>query len=294
MICKGVLINEKKVSCPLCKTIFTVSGNQWDFINVVCPTCGTQGKVSFELGEPTETPIIYIHDLTKNFGKFTAVDKLNLTIYKGEIYGLLGPNGSGKTTTIKMLCGLLSPTSGQATILGKSIPCKSLMINVGYMPQETALYLDNTVHENLSFFARIYGMTKDRFKPQEEQMLQFIDLERWRDSLVSTLSGGMKHRVSLACALIHEPKIVFLDEPTVGIDPELRVTFWEFFHSMIKKGITVIITTHYMDEADHCSRVGLLRQGKLIAKGKPSDLKHITGTMSLEDAFLKLAGKGMI
>lgn len=229
--------------------------------------------------------------MTKSFGKFTAVDSLNITIHEGEIYGLLGPNGSGKTTTIKMLCGLLSPTSGQATILGESIPCKPLMINVGYMPQETALYLDNTVHENLSFFAGIYGLSKNQFQKQEEQMLKFIDLEKWRDTLISTLSGGMKHRVSLACALIHGPKIVFLDEPTVGVDPELRVTFWGFFKSMVKKGTTVIITTHYIDEADNCSRVGLLRQGKLIAEGKPSDLKHRTGAISLEEAFLKIVEK---
>jgi ABC-2 type transport system ATP-binding protein len=238
-----------------------------------------------------EKSVICIQRLTKSFGKFTAVDSLDLTINEGEIYGLLGPNGSGKTTTIKMLCGLLSPTSGQATILGEPIPCKTLMIKMGYMPQETALYLDNTVHENLSFFAGLYGLSKNQFQKQEEQMLKFIDLEKWRDSLISTLSGGMKHRVSLACAIIHGPKIVFLDEPTVGVDPELRATFWGFFKSMVKKGTTVIITTHYIDEADNCSRVGLLRQGKLIAEGKPSDLKNKTGTMSLEEAFLKIIEK---
>ncbi|MBE3137959.1 MAG: ABC transporter ATP-binding protein [Thermoplasmata archaeon] len=232
-----------------------------------------------------------IQKLTKTFGKFTAVDSLDLTIYKGEIYGLLGPNGSGKTTIIKMLSGLLKPTTGSTKIFGNTLPCKSVMNTIGYMPQETAIYLDNTVHENLSFFGRVYGMSKEHLEKREQEMLQFVDLSGWRDALVSTLSGGMKHRVSLACALIHEPKLVFLDEPTVGIDPELRATFWEYFGSMVKKGITVIITTHYMDEANRCSRVGLLRQGKLIADGRPSDLKNNTRTNSLEDTFLALAGR---
>lgn len=247
------------------------------------------GKVTFEQTSDTTTKIVEIHDLTKIFGKFTAVDALHLTIYKGEIYGLLGPNGSGKTTIIKMLCNLLRPTAGTAKIFGHSLPDKSIMNQIGYMPQDTAIYLDNTVHENLFFFGGIYGMTKEYLEKKEQEMLKFVNLQDWRDSLVSTLSGGMKHRVSLACALIHEPALVFLDEPTVGVDPELRATFWRYFETLVKKGTTVIITTHYMDEANHCSRVGLLRQGHLIAEGRPNDLKKRTGTDSLEDAFLILA-----
>ncbi len=239
----------------------------------------------------SSTKIIEIQNLTKTFGKFTAVDDLNLSIFKGEIYGLLGPNGSGKTTIIRMLCGLLRPTAGSISISGHQIPCKSIMGQIGYMPQDTAIYLDNTVHENLMFFGSIYGMTKDQLEKKESEMLSFVNLIEWRDSLVSTLSGGMKHRLSLACALIHEPILVFLDEPTVGVDPELRATFWNYFDSLARQGITVIITTHYMDEADHCSRVGLLRQGHLIADGRPSELKEQTDTRTLEETFLFLTGR---
>jgi ABC-2 type transport system ATP-binding protein len=232
--------------------------------------------------------VIDIRNLTKMFGRFTAVDALNLTILRGEIYGLLGPNGSGKTTVIKMLCGLLRPTKGSAEILGHPLPCKTMMNKVGYMPQDTAIYLENTVHENLRFFGGVYGLSKDLLEKKEQEMLRFVNLQDWRNSLVSTLSGGMRHRLSLACALIHEPSLVFLDEPTVGVDPELRALFWGYFESLAQKGVTVIITTHYMDEADHCSRVGLLRKGRLIAEGRPADLKEKTQTQSLEHAFLSL------
>lgn len=234
---------------------------------------------------------IKTHKLIKRFGKFTAVSSLDLTVGEGECYGLIGPNGSGKTTTIKILCGLLHATSGTAEVLGKKIPCKSVLGDIGYMPQETAVYLDNTVHENLFLFGEIYGLSKERIMEREAELLEFVDLSGWRNSLASTLSGGMKHRLSLACTLIHEPRLLFLDEPTVGVDPELRETFWNYFEEMEKKGITVVITTHYMDEANHCSKVGLIRQGKIIAEGKPDALKKETGTESLEDAYLILAGR---
>ncbi|MFA5772335.1 MAG: ABC transporter ATP-binding protein [Thermoplasmata archaeon] len=227
--------------------------------------------------------------LTKKFGNFTALNALSLKVNEGETYGLLGPNGSGKTTTIKILCDLLRPTSGSVKVLGKLLPSTVVKNEIGYMPQETAIYLDNTVHENLLLFGRIYCMPAERIEKREAEMLKFVDLLDWRDALVSTLSGGMKHRVSLACALIHEPHLLFLDEPTVGVDPELRATFWKYFDTMSAKGITVIITTHYMDEASHCSKVGLLRQGKLIAEGKPNEIMNKTDTKSLEDAFLALA-----
>ena len=227
--------------------------------------------------------------LVKKFGKFTAVDELDLSIEEGETYGLLGPNGSGKTTTIKIICGLLEATSGTVKVLGETVPSRKVLDQIGYMPQDTAIYVDNTVHENMELFGSLYGMSKDQFKKREEEMLKFVDLGDWRNSLASTLSGGMRHRLSLACALLHEPKLLILDEPTVGVDPELRATFWEYFETLGKKGITVVITTHYMDEATHCQKVGLLRQGRLIAEGKPDELMKKHGKRSLEDVFLEIA-----
>jgi len=225
------------------------------------------------------------------FGKFTAVKDLQLTIKAGEMYGLLGPNGSGKTTTIKMLCGLTRPTSGTAVVLGEQVPLKNKMHLIGYMPQDTALYIDNTVHENLRLFGEIYSLSKEKLKQREQEVLQFIELGKWRNSLVSTLSGGMRHRVSLACALLHEPQVLFLDEPTVGVDPELRATFWDYFTQLTQQGVTIIISTHYLDEAGHCSRAGFLRHGRLIAEGTPDELKQKMNAASLEDAFLALTKK---
>jgi ABC-2 type transport system ATP-binding protein len=287
-------ILQKQVCCPTCKTIVNCVGSPGEIVKVTCPHCGTIGQVTFELPRDTSSKVIEITNLKKTFGKFTAVHDLDLSVYKGEIYGLLGPNGSGKTTIIKILSGLLKPTAGTAKIFNKKLPCKSVMNTIGYMPQETAIYLDNTVHENLSFFGGVYGMSKEHLIKREQEMLSFVDLTKWRDALVSTLSGGMKHRLSLACALIHEPTLVFLDEPTVGVDPELRATFWGYFETLTRKDTTVIITTHYMDEADHCTCVGLLRQGRLIAEGRPGDLKRQTNTGSLEDAFLALAGRNIL
>ena len=235
---------------------------------------------------------IQTRKLVKTFGKFTAVDGLDLTIDEGTTYGLLGPNGSGKTTAIKMICGLLQPTSGQIKVLGKTMPSKDVLPSIGYMPQDVAVYMDNTVHENLEVFASLYGMSPELFRKREKEMLDFVDLSSWRGALVSTLSGGMRHRLSLACALLHEPRLLILDEPTVGVDPELRASFWEYFEKLGKKGITVVITTHYMDEAGHCQKVGLLRQGRLIAEGVPDELMKEHGKKSLEDVFLELARRG--
>jgi ABC-2 type transport system ATP-binding protein len=228
-------------------------------------------------------------NLTKRFGIFTALDNLNLKIENGIIHGLLGPNGAGKTTAIKILCGLLKPSGGEAYIFGKKLPDRSILPSIGYMPQETALYLELSVHHNLALYGELYGMSRSRITEREREMLQFIALEKWRNEPVSNLSGGMKHRVSLACSMIHEPKLLFLDEPTVGVDPELRASFWEYFNELKRKGITIVLTTHYMDEAQHCDRIGLLRLGKLIAEGAPGEITRQTNTASLEDAFLALS-----
>lgn len=236
-----------------------------------------------------DTPAIRTSKLAKSFGSFRAIDGLDLEVRAGEVYGLLGPNGAGKTTAIKVLTGLLARSGGDAEVLGVTVPSKDNAANIGYMPQDTSLYLGLTVHQNLEFFGKLYGMDRQRILDREAVLLKFIDLERWRDSLVSTLSGGMKHRVSLACALMHEPKVLFLDEPTVGVDPELRVSFWEYFGKLKQNGITILITTHYMDEASHCDRVGFMRSGKLIAEGVPATVLREAGTGSLEEAFLFFA-----
>jgi len=228
-------------------------------------------------------------NLIKKFGAFTALSELNLKIENGTIVGLLGPNGAGKTTAIKILCGLLRANSGEAYIFGKKVPDRSILPQIGYMPQETALYLELSVHHNLAHYGEIYAMSRGRISQREKELLQFIALEKWRNEPVSNLSGGMKHRVSLACSMIHEPKLLFLDEPTVGVDPELRASFWEYFNTLKQKGVTIVLTTHYMDEAQHCDRIGLLRLGKLIAEGAPGEITRQTNTTSLEDAFLALS-----
>lgn len=233
--------------------------------------------------------VIETAHLCKKFGKFTAVDELTLKVEKGEIYGLLGPNGAGKTTVIKMLCSLLVPTSGEASVLEEKVPTKVVASSLGYMPQETALFLGLTVHQLLEFYGEVFGLDTHTIREREKTLLPFVDLEKWRDSLVSTLSGGMKHRISLACALMHEPSLLFLDEPTVGIDPELRFVFWDHFRTLKKNGVTILLSTHYMDEARHCDRIGFMRRGHLIAEGTPPELLKKTGTDSLEDAFVEFA-----
>ena len=232
---------------------------------------------------------IEISSLTKEFGDFKALNDLNLKVKKGEIYGLLGPNGAGKTTVIKVLCGLLEPSSGEACVLGNKIPDKNISSRIGYMPQETALYVGLTVHQNMEFYGNLFGIKKDKIIEKEKELLQFVDLYDWRNELVQNLSGGMKHRASLACTLIHEPELLFLDEPTVGVDPELRISFWDYFNKLKGEGKTILITTHYMDEARRCDRVGFMNYGKLIAEGTPQELLHQAGTDSLEDAFLKFS-----
>jgi ABC-2 type transport system ATP-binding protein len=229
--------------------------------------------------------------LGKRYGKFNAVDHLDLRVKKGEIYGLLGPNGAGKTTTIKMLCGLLKISSGEAHVTGKHVPDKRIASDIGYMPQETALYPGLTVHQNIKFFGEIFGLSKREIEDREQRLLEFINLADWRDELVGNLSGGMKHRVSLACALVHEPPLLLLDEPTVGVDPELRASFWDYFNEIKSRNRTIVITTHYMDEAGRCDRIGFMRNGNLIAEGTVEELLALAETDGLEEAFMRFAEK---
>lgn len=234
---------------------------------------------------------ILTSNLTKKFGNFTAVKNLNLKVKIGEIYGILGPNGAGKTTIVKMLASISNPTSGDGHVLGKKIPNGKIASRIGYMPQETGVYLGLTVDQNMKFYGRIFNINKDEIEKREDELLKFVDLVDCKHEMVEKLSGGMKHRVSLACTLIHQPELLFLDEPTVGVDPELRVSFWDYFNQLRESGSTIIITTHYMDEAHHCDRIGFMQRGHLIAEGTPSEILEKSDTHSLEDAFLKFSKK---
>jgi ABC-2 type transport system ATP-binding protein len=235
--------------------------------------------------------VVETRGLRKEFDGLVAVQSLDLSVAKGTLYGMIGPNGSGKTTAIKMLVGLLRKSAGEARILGEEVPLKEARSRLGYMPQEIAVYPDLSVGENLEFFAGLYSVPKEKRKARTEEVLSVVDLSARKDSLVSQLSGGMKHRLSLGCALMHDPDLLFLDEPTVGVDPELRVGFWRFFSDLKGQGKTIILSTHYMDEAIRCDVVGMLRNGVLFAEGSPSSLMDSTGTSNLEDAFLELSGR---
>jgi ABC-2 type transport system ATP-binding protein len=237
---------------------------------------------------PTVESVTYdvcTRNLTKGFSTFKAVNNLSLRVKHGEIYGLLGPNGAGKTTVIKILCGLLHPSSGEAYVLGAKVPAPSVVSRIGYMPQELALYHGVTVHQNIAFYGKVFGLSKRQIETRERELLKLIDLEAAKDLLVDQLSGGMQHRVSLACTLLHQPKLLFLDEPTIGVDPTLRASFWDYFEKLRDAGVTMVVTTHYMDEARHCDRIGFMCEGRIIAEGTPSELLALTHTESLEDAF---------
>ena len=232
-------------------------------------------------------------NLTKIYkeGKIKAVDNLNIKIQRGEIYALIGANGSGKTSTINMLTGALYPTSGNITVLGLPIPKKrrAAAVQIGVAPQEYALYGDLSVEQNIWFFARLHNMKRPAFEKRLNELLPILKLDERRKTAVSNLSGGMKRRTSIACALIHQPKIVFFDEATVGIDPVLRAFFWEYFRSLAREGLTIVITSHVMDEAERADRIGLMRAGKLIEEGTPIEIKRKYNAVSIEDVFVKLS-----
>jgi ABC-2 type transport system ATP-binding protein len=234
---------------------------------------------------------IAFSDVTKRYRDVLALDGLTLTIRRGEVYGLLGPNGSGKTTAIRVLTGLERADRGSVRALGVEAPSRALATRIGYMPQETALYADLTVAENLELFGALQGMDARTLQRRMDELLRLVDLAERRDAVVQTLSGGMRHRASLVAALLHDPELLVLDEPTVGVDPELRASFWGYFDDLAGRGVTVLITTHYMDEARHCGRIGFLRRGRLIAEGSPRSILEQAQTDDLEVAFLRLAGR---
>lgn len=225
--------------------------------------------------------------LVKVFGDLRAVDGLDLRIKKGQLYGLLGPNGSGKTTTIKMIMGLLKISEGHVEILGVKVPDRSILPSISYMPQETAIYREISVHDNIKLFCELYEVPPEQIAKREKEVLDLVNLWDWRNKVADKLSGGMRHRLSLACCLVHDPEVMFLDEPTVGVDPELRDSLWGYFKDLAAQGKTIIITTHYIEEARHCDLVGLMRKGKIIAEDAPRNLMLRAGnTETLEEAFL--------
>jgi ABC-2 type transport system ATP-binding protein len=219
---------------------------------------------------------VRVEGLTRRFGDFTAVDNISLAIGKGEIFGFLGPNGAGKSTTIKMLCGLLQPTGGKGFVGGNDIVRESEEIkkHIGYMSQKFSLYDDLTVEENINFFSGIYKVSREKKRGRMEWVLEMSGLKDRRNSVTKTLPGGFKQRLALGCAILQEPPILFLDEPTSGVDPISRRNFWDLIYEMARKGTTIFVTTHYMDEADYCDRLALIYRGRVIAEGTPGEMRQ--------------------
>jgi ABC-2 type transport system ATP-binding protein len=231
---------------------------------------------------------IAVNNLAFNYGSLRVIDDMSLEIPSGISFGLLGPNGSGKTTLIRLMIGLLKPAAGNMQCLGRA-PSHANARLIGYMPQLPSLYAELSVEQNIDFFAHIYGLRDNKQRSQRvTDIIKLVDLWPKRKTQVAKLSGGMKQRVSLGCAIVHQPSLIFLDEPTVGLDPELRVHFWDYFKSLTSSGSTLIISSHTMDDAAHCQKLAFLREGKVIALGSPAELRAATGTAeaTLEDAFL--------
>lgn len=236
---------------------------------------------------------VYTENLGKRFGKFEAVKNLNLTVEKGEIFGFLGANGAGKTTAIRMLCGLLLPTSGSGTVAGFDIKKESERIkrHIGYMSQKFSLYEDLTIAENIEFYGGVYGLNRENLLAKRAALLQELGLIEQADALTGSLPLGYKQRLALGCALLHDPEIVFLDEPTGGVDPEARRNFWSLIYSMAQQGKTVFVTTHYMDEAEYCNRVSIMYQGEIIALDAPEALKRKYKQETMQDVFIHLVDR---
>ncbi len=238
-------------------------------------------------------PIIILDKIQKNYGELKAVQEVSLTIKKGEIYGLLGPNGAGKSTTIKMICGVIKPNGGTGSVLGYDVYKHSNQIKngIGYMSQKFSLYEDLTVIENITFFANIYGLSKKEIKDRIVQIVEMAGLNGREKQLTGHLSGGWKQRLALGCAIIHKPKLLILDEPTAGVDPVSRRLFWEMLFELSKQGITILVTTHYMDEAQSCDRVGFIFSGRKLIEGIPEALIKAYDANNLEDVFIELVEK---
>jgi len=236
------------------------------------------------------TSAIKVYQLSKSYGRVKAVDSISFTVDYGEIFGLIGPNGAGKSTTIKILMGILRPDSGEVSVLGGRPGERDLYRYIGYSPQEKekAVYMDLTVYENLRFFGSLYGV---RNKEAIDEVINFVELEEKRDELVENLSGGLRARLSLALALLNKPKLLILDEPTIGVDPTLRVKFWKYFRELVEEGVTILLTTHYGDEAEKCDRLALMYAGKILETGTLEEILSYTGARDFEEAFYMLVSQ---
>jgi ABC-2 type transport system ATP-binding protein len=241
----------------------------------------------------TNEKMIYADGLTKRFGDFVAVDAVSFEVSKGEIFGFLGANGAGKTTAMRMLCGLSIPSSGKASVAGFDVYKQTEQIkkNIGYMSQKFSLYEDLTIRENIRFYGGIYGLSTPRIKEKTKFLLHHLHLENEADKLVQSLPLGWRQKLSFSIAIFHDPKIVFLDEPTGGVDPVTRRDFWNMIYQAAENGITIFVTTHYMDEAEYCNRVSIMVDGKIEALDTPAQLKKTYEAESMDEVFLKLARK---
>jgi ABC-2 type transport system ATP-binding protein len=239
--------------------------------------------------------VISVNELTKRFGDFTAVDSISFEVHKGEIFGFLGANGAGKTTAMRMLCGLSKPTSGKATVAGFDVynQTEKIKRSIGYMSQKFSLYEDLTVKENIRFYAGIYGKSDAFIKEKTERVLNELRLESQAGKLVKSLPLGWKQKLAFSVAIFHEPRIVFLDEPTGGVDPVTRREFWNMIYKAAASGVTVFVTTHYMDEAEYCNRVSIMVDGKIEALDSPGQLKKKLEVKSMDEVFIKLARKAV-
>jgi len=240
---------------------------------------------------PNEEPAIRVHGLTRRFGGFTAVRAISFEVSRGEVFGFLGANGAGKTTAIKMLTGLLLPTSGDARVAGFDVyrETESIRRHIGYMSQRFSLYEDLTVRENIELYGGIYGLSDERIAARSADLIERLGLREARDTLVASIPLGWKQKLAFSVAVIHDPAVVFLDEPTSGVDPITRRQFWEMIYTAAARGITVFVTTHYMDEAEYCDRVSIMVDGGIAALGTPGELKRQYGAASIEDVFVRLA-----
>ncbi len=236
--------------------------------------------------------IVSATGLRKSFKSRTALDGLDFSVERGQLYGLAGPNGAGKTTLIRTLCGLLKPDEGEARLLGWRMPSFRVRAQLGYMPQDLAIYNDLSVMQNLEFFGGLYDLSRAQVRDRADELLALVHLGDRKKQRVGTLSGGMKRRVSLAASLLHRPRLAFLDEPTAGVDPKLRRDLWEYFNDLADQDVTMVVTTHLVEEAQKCHLVGFLSQGRLLAEGTPLQVLEQTDAESLDDAFIVLQERG--